>query len=133
MEIEKFQEFLADQFSKMFKEIRELRAELKNDVNVVERLDRIEAKVEVLQLETSHIRRQNIKEVHSIEQMQLDINYLVRKTTYHDDEILQLKKEKEAQNKIHATQIEELQYEARIAARKLNIHDDEILQLKKAK
>lgn len=114
MENEKFQEFMADQFAKMFHEFQGLKSDvqglksdvqgLKSDVhvlqgnfnglraefqklqdsqvcmedkfdkqitalhdfrvdqqsiniNLVERLDRIEVKVEVLQLETAHIRR----------------------------------------------------------------------------
>jgi hypothetical protein len=49
----------------------------KTAIGLVERLD----KDEVLQLETSHIRRLDNKDAHIIEQMQLDINYLVRKTS----------------------------------------------------
>lgn len=84
MENDKFQEFMADQFAKMFKEfqkvkddvqgVKDIQLRVENNLNakvlhefvqtqmgtnkdVVERLDRIEAKVEVLQLETAHIRR----------------------------------------------------------------------------
>ncbi|HEY8891401.1 MAG TPA: hypothetical protein VIM70_14225 [Clostridium sp.] len=93
MENEKFQEFMGDQFAKMFTEMQkvsgkvdglstkvdelsdsQVRMENKFDeqiavlhdfrttqeeVNktVIERLDRIEVKVEVLQIETAHIRR----------------------------------------------------------------------------
>jgi archaellum component FlaC len=93
MENDKFQEFMGDQFAKMFQEIQKVSGELQNvkedvqgvkdiqlrmendlndkigkvfdfidaqrDVNkeIVESLNRIEVKVEVLQLETAHIRR----------------------------------------------------------------------------
>ena len=100
MENDKFQEFMGDQFAKMFQEIQKVCGELQkvkvdvqgvkvdvqgvkniqlrmeNDLNdkigkvfdfidaqrdvnkeIVESLNRIEVKVEVLQLETAHIRR----------------------------------------------------------------------------
>ena len=93
MENDKFQEFMGDQFAKMFQEMQKVSGELQNvkedvqgvkdiqlrmendlndkvgkvfdfidvqrDVNkeIVESLNRVEVKVEVLQLETAHIRR----------------------------------------------------------------------------
>ena len=86
MENDKFQEFMGDQFAKMFQEmqkvkedvqgVKDIQLRMENDLNdkvgkvfdfidmqrdvnkeIVERLDRIEVKVEVLQLETAHIRR----------------------------------------------------------------------------
>ncbi|MDR3600812.1 MAG: hypothetical protein P4L49_10080 [Desulfosporosinus sp.] len=93
MENDKFQEFIGDQFAKMFQEMQKVSGELQkvkddvqgvkdiqlrmeNDLNnkvgkvcefievqrdvnkeIVERLERIEVKIEVLQLETAHIRR----------------------------------------------------------------------------
>ena len=86
MENDKFQEFMGDQFAKMFQEmqkvkddvqgVKDIQLRMENDLNdkvgkvfdfldvqrdvnkeIVEGLDRIEVKVEVLQLETAHIRR----------------------------------------------------------------------------
>ena len=86
MESDKFREFIGDQFAKMFQEmqkvkddvqgVKDIQLRMENDLNdkvgkvcdfvdvqrdvnkeIVERLDRIEVKVEVLQLETAHIRR----------------------------------------------------------------------------
>ena len=98
VENDKFQDFIADQFAKMFKEfervkddvsrvkddvsrvkddvsrVESIQLRMENDLNakllhefvktqretnkgIVERLDRIEKKVEVLQLETAHVRK----------------------------------------------------------------------------
>ena len=124
MENDKFQEFIGEQFSKLFKEFQGLKSDvsglksdvsgLKSDVSglkndMTERFDRVDEQIAKLgaldhsdieqvarQVEQLVVGQESFRTEtrNTLEKMQYDINYLVRKTSTHDDDIIQLKKAK---------------------------------------
>jgi predicted phage gp36 major capsid-like protein len=117
MEFDKFQEFMAGQFAKMLKEVQDFRkdvsvelADIKGKLELHdERFDSLEEQIAKLgaldRSDIENVARQAEKLMvgqesfrtetrNTLEKMQFDINYLVRKTSTHDDDIMQLKKAK---------------------------------------
>ncbi len=116
MENEKFQEFMADQFAKMFKEFQGLRGEfldVKTDVSQL-KTDVSQLKTDVSQLKT------DVSEVKA-SQVSMENKFDKQITALHDFRISQdeANQDNKDAHTSFGTKIEELQFEARITDQKL--------------
>lgn len=77
-----------DQHDKRFDNLQKDVTEIKDDVKEVKR------KVSSIEEQTANLLEYRTDTKNALEKMQYDMNYLVRKTSTHDDDIIQLKKAK---------------------------------------
>ena len=77
-----------DQHDKRFDNLQKDVTEIKDDVKEVKR------KISSIEEQTANLLEFRTDTSNTLEKMQYDMNYLVRKTSTHDDDIIQLKKAK---------------------------------------
>lgn len=77
-----------DQHDKRFDNLQKDVTEIKDDVKEIKR------KVCSIEEQTANLLKYRTETKNALEKMQYDVNYLVRKTSTHDDDIIQLKKAK---------------------------------------
>ena len=109
MESDKFQDFMTGQFDKLFKELKDFRKDIKEKLEEHDKRfddhdkrfddhDKRFNNLEKLALqhheELEKVAKQVEKLVVGQERLQHDVNFLLRKTSEHDEDIIQLKKAK---------------------------------------